>query len=100
MAHVLIVGGAPIDRTHAVRRHVPQTHTALIVDAGTLPFVRVRDLDWPPPPRVVIVEEIERAFPDSQSGGARLVLTQSTYLLQTLIDRLDEHELLRGVLPR
>jgi hypothetical protein len=55
-----------------------------------MPFVRARDLDWPPPPRVVVIEEIERAFPDFQSGGTRLVLTQSTYLLQKWVDRLDE----------
>jgi tetratricopeptide (TPR) repeat protein len=100
MRHVLIVGGTPTDRARAVRRRVPHTHTALIVDAGTLPFVRVRDLDWPPPPRVVIIEEIERASPDSQSGGTRIVLTQSTYLLQTLIDRLDEHDLIVATADR
>ena len=76
MRHVLIVGGTPTDRSHAVRRHVPPTHTALNVDAETMPFVRARDLDWPPPPRVVVIEEIERAFPDFQPGGTRLLLTR------------------------
>jgi len=65
-----------------------------------MPFVRARDLDWPPPPRVVVIEEIERAFPDFQSGGTRLVLTQSTYLLQAWIDRLDEHDLIVATADR
>jgi tetratricopeptide (TPR) repeat protein len=65
-----------------------------------MPFVRARDLDWPPPPRVVVIEEIERAFPDFQSGGTRLVLTQSTYLLQEWIDRLDERDLIVATADR
>ncbi len=44
----------------------------------------------PPAPRVVLLEDVERAFPDAQSGSTRLVLTQSLYLLQTWIDFLDE----------
>jgi tetratricopeptide (TPR) repeat protein len=42
----------------------------------------------PPSPRVVLLHDLERAFPDAQVGGTRLVLTQSTYVLQTWIDRL------------
>jgi hypothetical protein len=100
MRHVLIVGGIPSDRFRAARRYVPDTHKVLIVDSATMPFVLARDLDWPPPPRVVVIEEIERAFPDSQSGGTRLVLTQSTYLLQTWIDRLDENDLIVATADR
>ena len=37
-----------------------------------------------------MLDDIERAFPDAQANGVRLVLTQSTYLLQAWIDRLDE----------
>ena len=39
---------------------------------------------------MLVIDDIERAFPDAQAGGTRLVLTQSTYLLQKWIDRLDE----------
>jgi tetratricopeptide (TPR) repeat protein len=94
MRKVLIVGGAPHARAQAVRRYLPDSHTALVVDAATMPFVRARDFAWPPPSRVVVIEDIEKAFPDCQSGGTRLVLTQSTYLLQTWIDRLDVHDLI------
>jgi cytochrome c-type biogenesis protein CcmH/NrfG len=40
---------------------------------------------WP----VVLVHDIERAFPNRQTGGTRLVLTQSTYQLQRWIDALE-----------
>ena len=103
--HTLIVGGSSDDRAAIARRYVPHTRSTLVVDAATMPFIRPRDYEWPPPPRVVIVDDIERAFPDCQSGGTRLVLTQSTYLLQTWIDRVDEGDLIvatgdRGALER
>jgi len=60
-----------------------------MLDAATLPFVRTDAIALPPAPRALVIEEIARAFPDIQSGGTRLVLTQSTYLLQKWIDRLD-----------
>jgi tetratricopeptide (TPR) repeat protein len=98
--HLLILGGSPRDRRRAARHYVPSTHTVLVLDPGTLPFTRVGEIALPPPPRVVVIEEIERAFPDSQSGGTRLVLTQSTYLLQAWIDRLDEHDLIVATADR
>ena len=63
----------------------------LTLDARTLPFTRVSEIALPsPPPRTVVIDEIDRAFPDRQLGGTRLVLTQSTYLLQKWVDLLDE----------
>jgi tetratricopeptide (TPR) repeat protein len=100
MSHLLLVGGTPRDRSRAARRHVPDTHSALIVDAGTLPFTRVGDVVWPPHPRAVVIENIEQAFPDAQAGGTRLVLTQSTYLLQKWVDLLDEGELIVATADR
>jgi tetratricopeptide (TPR) repeat protein len=44
----------------------------------------------PPAPRVLLIDDLHLAFPDTQQGGTRLVLTQSTYLLQKWIDRLDD----------
>ncbi len=35
---------------------------------------------------VVRVEDLERAFPNRQGGGTRLVLTQSTYTMQKLVE--------------
>jgi tetratricopeptide (TPR) repeat protein len=61
------------------------------LDAPTLPFTRVSEHTFPsPPPRTIVIDEIDRAFPDRQLGGTRLVLTQSIYLLQKWIDLLDE----------
>ena len=52
--------------------------------------MRPNDATLPPAPRVFVLDDIERAFPDAQANGVRLVLTQSTYLLQAWLDRLDE----------
>jgi len=90
MSHVLIVGGSPDHLRRAARHHVPSTHTVLVLDAGTLPFTRVGAIALPPAPRALVIEAIDRAFPDAQSGSTRLVLTQSTYLLQKWVDRLEE----------
>jgi len=89
-SHLLILGGSPADRARAARARVPFTHTVVVADSGTLPFLRLDGVVLPPSPRIVIVDDIDRAFPEAQAGGTRLVLTQSTYLLQKWIDRLDE----------
>jgi tetratricopeptide (TPR) repeat protein len=75
---------------HAARAAVPSSHSVLTLDAGTLPFMRVSAIALPSPPRAIVIDEIDRAFPDRQLGGTRLVLTQSTYLLQKWVDLLDE----------
>jgi len=101
MSHsLLVVGGSREERVRVARAHVPSAHHSLVVDSKTLPFIRVSEIAWPPSPRAVIVDDIERAFPDCQSGGTRLVLTQSTYLLQTWIDRLDEGDLIVATADR
>ncbi|MCU1381354.1 MAG: Tetratricopeptide 2 repeat protein [Acidobacteria bacterium] len=90
MAPVLIVGGSAADRSRAARAQIPADHTIVRLDARTLPFTRVDAVVFPPAPRTVLIEGISAAFPDCQQGGTRLVLTQSTYLVQKWIDRLDE----------
>jgi hypothetical protein len=67
---------------------VSDGHAVVALDSQTLPFVRAGDVVLPLSPHDVIVHDVERAFPDAQQGGTRCVLTQSTYLLQTWIDRL------------
>jgi tetratricopeptide (TPR) repeat protein len=91
-SHLLIVGGTAADRSHAARRHVPGTHSAFVADAATLPFTLVSAISLPAPPRAVVIDELQFAFPDRQSGGTRLVLTQSLYLLQKWVDLLDEDD--------
>src|SRR4051794_20991540 len=83
--HLLLLGrpGVPSDR-------IPPDHAIVKLDARTLPFTRVDAVSLPPAPRVLVIEDLELAFPDCQQGGTRLVLTQSTYLLQKWIDRLED----------
>src|SRR4051812_34931660 len=92
MRNVLIVGLSADDRSRAVRAAVPLTHTLCVLDAGTLPFTRVGDVAFPPPPFALVIADVDRAFPDRQAGGTRLVLTQSTYLLQKWIDMLGDDD--------
>jgi len=55
-----------------------------------LPFFRVTSADLPVArPRLIRLDDIEGAFPNAQTGGIKLVLTQSTYLLQRWVDALD-----------
>jgi tetratricopeptide (TPR) repeat protein len=89
---LLILGGSSDDRRRLAHAHVPGSHTVVLLDSGTLPFVRAGDVVLPPSPRVVLLHDVECAFPNAQLGGTRLVLTQSTYLLQTWIDRLSESD--------
>ncbi|HJZ74898.1 MAG TPA: hypothetical protein VKE51_24340 [Vicinamibacterales bacterium] len=83
--HVLLLGGTADERAREALRLAP---APVVVDAATLPFVSFARLELPPSPRTILIEAIERAFPDNQIGGTRLVLTQSTYLTQKLIDAL------------
>jgi len=64
--------------------------SACALDAATLPFVRVTRAMLPASaPRVIVIDDVERACPNHQAGGTRLVLTQSTYLLQKIVDLLE-----------
>src|SRR5262245_30778062 len=93
---LLIVGGTRAARLEAAdareREHAGGTRIAL--DAAALPFTRVDRLALPSSPRLVRIDDLDLAFPDCQSGGVRLVLTQSTYLLQKLIDQLAPEDVL------
>ncbi len=90
--HLLILGGSSDDRRRLAHTNVPDTHVVVPLDSGTLPFVRAGDVVLPPSPRVLLLHDVECAFPNAQVGGTRLVLTQSTYLLQTWIDRLSDSD--------
>ena len=100
MSHLLIVGGSPAARVLLARTRVPSTHTPVVLEAATLPFTRVSERVLPAAPRALLLEDIDRAFPDSQQGGTRLVLTQSTYVIQKWIDQLDEGELIVATADR
>jgi len=87
--HLLILGGLPADRLRVAREHIPASHAPVVLDARALPFLRVDGFPLPAAPRVLVIDEVQFAFPDRQSGGTRLVLTQSLYLLQKWVDMLD-----------
>jgi tetratricopeptide (TPR) repeat protein len=85
--HLLIVGGTREERLAHARRVAGAAAYAL--DASALPFIRPSATHLPQPsPRVISIDDIERAFPNAQSGGTRLVLTQSTYIVQAWVDVL------------
>jgi len=87
--HQLILGGTR-DQRLLVARAAEVNATPLTLDASTLPFVL--PVLPKPRPRVIRIDDIERAFPDAQTGGTRLVLTQSMYLMQKWTDLLGEGE--------
>jgi len=71
----------------------PRPEAIVAFDGAALPFVRPARARLPiPRPRLVRIAEIHQAFPNNQSSGIRLILTQSTYLLQKWLDTLDEHD--------
>ena len=98
--HVLIVGGDRDDRRRAARLRVAGAQTVVALDATALPFTRPEDVALPPSPRALVLDDLERAFPDAQAGGTRLVLTQSTYLMQKWVDVLDDADLIVATADR
>jgi hypothetical protein len=75
--HRLIVGGSRADRLSAAAE-LETIPPVVHLDASTLPFVSPA---WSPPraagARTIRIDDIELAFPNHQSSGTRLVLTQS-----------------------
>ena len=88
--HQLILGGTR-DRRRQAARAAEVNAPTLTLDAQTLPFI-LSALSQRPAARpcVLRIDDLERAFPDAQAGGTRLVLTESTYLLQKWVDLLGE----------
>jgi tetratricopeptide (TPR) repeat protein len=100
--HLLIAGAtrpARIAAANAREQDYPE-HARVVLDAASLPFTRLDQLELPPAPRVVRIDDLELAFPDHQTGGVRLVLTQPTYLLQKLIQRLAPHDVVIATAAR
>lgn len=95
--HILIVGGSRADRLRAAaaREHDFAAAARLPLETTTLPFVRPDAAQLPSAqPRILRIDDLERAFPNNQASGTRLVLTQSTYLLQKWIDRLGPDDII------
>ena len=91
--HALIVGGSRADRLRAADAEESagsfRPAARLNLDASSLAFVRPDAAALPVArPRLIRIDDLERAFPNAQTSGTRLILTQSTYLLQKWIDIL------------
>ena len=89
--NLLIVGGSRAERERAAvaEEHTVAAHAAAIVslDSTWLAFIRPSRALLPDSnPRLIRIREIHDAFPNAQSSGTRLILTQSTYLLQKWLD--------------
>ena len=98
--HLLILSASPAARRRATRERLPSAHTLVTLDAATLPFLRMDAVALPAAPRVLLIEDVHLAFPDKQQGSTRLVLTQSSYLLQKWIDRLADGDLIVATADR
>jgi tetratricopeptide (TPR) repeat protein len=90
-SRLLIVGGSREARLSAAATQVAQIASSsdlVELRAPLLPFRRP-SLPFKPSTKrhiTLLINDLEKAFPDRQAGGLRLVLTQSTYLLQKWLD--------------
>jgi tetratricopeptide (TPR) repeat protein len=90
-SRLLIVGGSREARLSAAATQVAQIASSadlIELPAPVLPFRRP-SLPFRPSAKrgiTLLVNDLEKSFPDRQTGGLRLVLTQSTYLLQRWLD--------------
>ena len=83
--HLLIVGKSRADRL----RYAPQSSTERL-SAALLPFrLPVASAVTP---RLIRIDDVDLGFPNAQTTGTRLILTQSTYLLQKWLDALQPQD--------
>jgi len=94
---VLITGGCRGARIDAALRLVYErfdasARTVVLCDPDPAGWL-FRSVERPPLPAdaepVLLVNDLELAFPDHQAGTPRFILTQSAYLLQRRLDMLD-----------
>ncbi len=89
LPHLLIVGGTRRARLEAAGADATAfTGVVLSLDARSCPFYQDPPLPPSADPRLLRLDDLERAFPGQQTDGVRLVLTQPLYLIQSWIDRL------------
>lgn len=91
-AVTLIVGGSSEARAAAGRRVAEERGAANLFEdygAAVWPFKRHAGGHIPADADLIVVRDVHEAFPAGQTGGTRLVLTQSTYQLQRWLNWLD-----------
>jgi tetratricopeptide (TPR) repeat protein len=89
----VIAGGSRAARDATVAERVRAHAGALVhyADPQRWPFVRHLDVPSSTAPILIVARGLDAAFPDAQSDGTRLVLTQSTYVMQRWVDWIDAH---------
>ena len=103
--HLLLVGGTRADRECAAlaKEDALAVRPAAIVvlDAAALPFMRPAASRLPVArPRLLRLAELHQAFPNAQTSGTRLVLTQSVYLVQKWLDAIEQRDLIVATADR
>jgi tetratricopeptide (TPR) repeat protein len=91
--HVLIVGGSRADRLRAASawEHSGsfRPSSRIVLDPAGLPILRPTPAILPAPePRLLRIDDLETAFSFDASSNLRVIVTQSTYILQKWIDVL------------
>ena len=87
-----MIGGSRAARDAAIEERARAIAGSRVheVRAANWPFLRrLENLAPASGPIVFVTRNLDMAFPDAQSGGTRLVLTQSTYQLQRWLDWID-----------
>lgn len=104
--HRLIIAGGRDQRLRLAEAYGPaaassstsSSHLPLKIgvslDAAGLPFSGPTGIVLPHGARLLRIDDLELAFPDRQVAGTRLVLTQSTYLIQALLDALRDDDVI------
>ncbi len=90
----VVIGGSRSERDAAIGERLQAHAGARVeeVEPAAWPFARRLEAVASDPAEVLLVARgIERAFPDAQAGGTRLVLTQSSYQLQRWLDHAERH---------
>lgn len=90
--NVLIVGGSRADRLRAASawEHSGsfRPSSRIVFDAAALPNLPTRAILPAAEPRLLRIDDLEAAFAFDASSSLRLILTQSTYIMQKWIDAL------------
>src|SRR5262245_959249 len=88
---LLILGGTREERISAAVARVKAAGPSSVMEisAAALPFRRPVGPGRPRKrPVTLVINDLQDAFPDHQTSGIRLVLTQSMYLLQKWLDTI------------
>jgi tetratricopeptide (TPR) repeat protein len=95
--HVLFLGGSRAARLRAASASEHsgsfRPSSRLVLDPASLPCIRPSRAILPvAEPRLIQIDDLESAFAFDRTSSLRLIVSQSTYLLQKWIDVLSEND--------